>query len=73
MNHPNIADAKALAYKYRKQGVIILHFDGGTFGTASYGMTRAKCEEMREISELIFQKFIDAGGAEVTHESQEAP
>lgn len=67
--HPAIQDAKDLAYKYRKSGIIILHFDGGTFGTASYGMTREKCDEMRKIADMIFQRFIDVGGVEVVHDA----
>lgn len=63
--NPTIGDAKSLAFKYRKTQVIILHFaydkeqDRTVYGTASYGMTREKCDEAKEISDRIFDLVAD--------------
>lgn len=52
--HPTIDDAKALSYRYRKTGVLILHVSAsGQFGTASYGMTRAQCRAMKDVSDQL--------------------
>jgi len=51
--HPTIADAKSLATKYRKRGVIVLFFGEHEFGGASYGMTRAECDHMGGVLDQI--------------------
>jgi hypothetical protein len=56
---PTIADAKALAVKYRRRGVIVLHFGGGRFGTSSYGMTRVDCGAMKDVSDQIHEAIAD--------------
>lgn len=53
-DHPQIQDAKDLAYKYRKQGVIVFHVDKKAFGFASYGMTRQQCDEMRKLGDVMY-------------------
>jgi len=53
MPHPTIGDAKALATKYRKRGVVILSFDADQYGVASFGHTRADCSAMRGVVEQI--------------------
>ena len=53
MSEPTINDAKELAYLHRKTGVAVLHFGGGKFGFASYGMTRAQCRAMGALMDQI--------------------
>lgn len=53
MDGPTINDAKAVALKYRKRGVIILSFSGEGFAVTSYGMTRADCDAMRQVNDQI--------------------
>ena len=48
---PSIADAKALAHRFRRRGVIVLTFGDGDYSAASYGMTRHDCDEMRRVVE----------------------
>lgn len=53
MSEPTIQDAKDLAYKHRKRGVIILAFTDTGYSSASYGMTRKDCDAMKKANELI--------------------
>ncbi len=58
MKPPTIADAKKLAMELMaSRGVIILAFDGETFGGASYGHTRKKCDELGKLLEEIFHQL----------------
>ncbi len=59
MTAPSIADAKAIASKYGKDGVVILHFDiaKGDFGIASWGADRARCDAMKSIGNQIFDRI----------------
>lgn len=73
---PTIDEAKAVAVRHRRVGVIILSFTGCDYAAASYGMTRHACDAMRsvvdQIGELIEQGLItlpdgfasDPGGEE---------
>lgn len=52
-----INDAKAIAYKYRARGVVILGFHERDYMAVSYGMTRRICSSLKftidDICELI--------------------
>ena len=67
--HPTINDAKALAMKYRKLGVMVLHFGGRNmqYGGASYGMTRRHCDAMGKLLDRIME-LIDQGIIDVPQE-----
>jgi hypothetical protein len=56
MSNPTIADAKAVAKKHGKDGIIIFHLDKskGVFGYASYGRDRAQCQEMQDLADRMF-------------------
>lgn len=54
---PTIADAKSLSVKYRKRGVIILSFSADGIASASYGMTRADCSAMKDVSEQVVDEL----------------
>lgn len=58
---PAIEDAKALAYRLRKQGVMVLAVDasGGT-GGATYGMTRKDCSAMGKFLDRVME-LIESG------------
>ena len=45
-----INDAKQLARRENRTGVVVFHFDleNDDFGFASYGKNRAHCQKMRE-------------------------
>lgn len=55
MATPTIKDAKDLAVKYRKRGVVILFVDDIQFGVASYGMRRRDCDDMRQVADAVFE------------------
>jgi hypothetical protein len=59
MEHPAIKDAKDICTRYRKCGAIIVSFDGNLFHCASYGFTRAWCDEMRKVVDQ-FYKLIES-------------
>ena len=61
---PTIADAKELAYKLRKEGVIVLTISGGRISGASYGMTKAKCRSMGKVLDAIVDR-LSSGEIEV--------
>lgn len=54
---PSIADAKALATRHRKCGVLILTFGAGRYSATSYGMTRADCDAMRAVNKAIADRI----------------
>jgi hypothetical protein len=58
--HPTIADAKELATRHRRRGVIVLSFGAADFALASYGHTRADCAAMRGVVEQV-AGLIEAG------------
>lgn len=64
MSNPTIADAKALALKHRRRGVIVLAFGGEDFACASYGMTREACAAMKTVVDQIASE-IECGRVEV--------
>ncbi len=51
MTIPSITEAKALALKHRKRGVLILTVGNGQYSLTTYGMTRADCNALRITSE----------------------
>jgi len=53
VSEPTIAEAKALAKKYHKRGVIIITFEGDYVSAASYGWTALACREMGRVSDQI--------------------
>lgn len=67
MNPPTINDAKALAYKLRAPGVLVITIGGGQYGAASYGHTRRTCDAMRRVTDRIAD-LIQAGQIEIPDE-----
>ena len=61
MSEPTITEAKALAYRHRKRGIIIVAISAETVSTASYGMRRADCDEMGRLSDRIVELLTDGG------------
>lgn len=58
------ADAKALALKTRRRGVIVLAFGADDYALASYGMSRECCSAMKNIANQIGSE-IECGRIEV--------
>jgi hypothetical protein len=56
---PTIADARALAMKYRKPGVAIFHVGREGFGFASFGMTRRQCDALGVFADEVFDLVQD--------------
>lgn len=59
MPEPTVEDAKKLAQKYGKDGVIIFHFkfhradkEGG-WGYASYGKNKNLCKRVKRLADLM--------------------
>lgn len=51
-NHsPTIAEAKAVAGKYKKEGIIIFYFGDDGIGYASYGKDRRACQAVKTIAD----------------------
>jgi hypothetical protein len=50
---PSITDAKKLAAELRSRGVLVLSFDKGQYGAASYGHKRATCDAMKQVTDRI--------------------
>ena len=59
MPEPTITDAKELATRYRKRGVIVFHVGAGRFGFTSYGMTRKDCDALRSVVDKIADMIQD--------------
>lgn len=53
---PTVNDAKALAKKYGKDGIVIFHvsFANGTQGYASYGKSPALCATMARVADEMY-------------------
>jgi hypothetical protein len=51
--YPTIADAKKIAWDYRRRGIIILSFGSSKYHAASYGITRKDCDGMKGVVEQI--------------------
>lgn len=54
-------DCEALSKKYRRDGVIILHFyltERCEFGYASYGKNKKHCDLMKIIADQIYDKIL---------------
>lgn len=56
---PSIEEAKALALKHRRRGIIILAFGDSDYSRCGYGMTRADCRAMAAVSEQIAALIAD--------------
>lgn len=67
MSEPTIDEAKELAYRHRKKGVVIIAFGDGRFSTASFGMNRALCGAMKRFSEQVAEA-IESGDITVDTE-----
>ncbi len=53
---PRVALARDFAKKFDKQEVIILHINReGKFGYASYGETKALCDEAKKLADICYQ------------------
>lgn len=57
MSEPTIADAKALAVKYRKRAVIILGLGSASYAAASYGMTRDDCRRAGRLVDQVGERL----------------
>lgn len=56
MSNPTIKDAKSLAIKYDKNGIIIFHMrPDGQFGYTSYGTDRVLCQATRKLADVAFE------------------
>ncbi len=54
MADPSITDARCMARRYRKDVLVVFHFDDhGRFGYASYGKDRRTCDRAGEFAEVI--------------------
>lgn len=59
MKHPTIEDAKRLAQKYEKDGIIIFHInfserdEKGGWGYASYGKNKSLCEAVKSLADQM--------------------
>lgn len=52
---PTVNEAKALAKKHGKTGIIIFHFDDNRMGYASYGNTRSECAYVRKLADAAYE------------------
>lgn len=55
-------DCEVLSKKYRRDGVIIFHFDFDLkieLGYASYGKDKKYCDKMKAIAEQIYDKIMN--------------
>ena len=59
-SNPTKIDAKEIAKKYNKSGVVIFHFRGNEFGYASYGINEEHCEMMKRFAEVVYDKLIES-------------
>jgi len=56
---PTMEDAKELAGRYRKRGVIILSFSDDGMCSAGWGWQRVACDAMRKIGEQVIKMIGD--------------
>ncbi|HUW32858.1 MAG TPA: hypothetical protein VM223_14725 [Planctomycetota bacterium] len=56
---PTIEDAKDLAGRYRKRGVIVLSFSDGGMHSCGWGWQRTACDAMRKIGKQIIEMIGD--------------
>ena len=59
---PKVACARDFANKFDQKMVIIFHIDGkGRIGYASYGETRALCDEAKNVADQLFDHITKGG------------
>ena len=57
-SNPSKKDAKKIAKKFHKEGVVIFHFNKNEFGYATYGNDDKYCALMKQFAEVIYNKLI---------------
>lgn len=55
---PTVAVARDFAKTYSKKQVIILHLDDEHLGYASYGTTRALCDDAAELADVAYKAIL---------------
>lgn len=53
--HPTKEDARNLAEKYGKDGIIIFHFNWSQFGYVSYGKTKELCAAIKTVADKLYR------------------
>lgn len=65
MRFPTIRTARAITKQGELEGCLVIGFGGDTFGAASYGSTKARCDALGRlldfISEAIERGEVDLG------------
>lgn len=58
---PNVADCRDIAKKWNKPQIIILAVDpiAGTLEYASYGESKAHCDEAKRLADVAYQAIMD--------------
>jgi hypothetical protein len=67
MEHPTVEDAKKIAEKYNKDGVIVFHINFSDrdkkagWGYASYGSNKALCQATRKLADQMADSVFKEG------------
>lgn len=58
---PKVADCRNIAQKWKKPQIIILAVDpiAGTLEYASYGESKANCDEAKRLADVAYQAIMD--------------
>ena len=58
---PKVADCRDIARKWNKPQIIILAVDpiAGTLEYASYGESKAHCDEAKSLADVAYQSIMD--------------
>jgi hypothetical protein len=58
---PKVADCRDIAKKWNKPQIIILAIDpiAGTLEYASYGESKAHCDEAKRLADVAYQSIMD--------------
>ena len=58
---PKVADCRDIARKWNKPQIIILAVDpiAGTLEYASYGESKAHCDEAKRLADVAYQSIMD--------------
>lgn len=58
---PKVADCRNIATKWNKPQIIILAIDpvAGTLEYASYGESKAHCDEAKRLADVAYQAIMD--------------
>ena len=58
---PKVADCRDIAKKWNKPQIIILAVDpiAGTLEYASYGESKAHCDEAKRLADVAYQSIMD--------------